>query len=102
MITITDLDGKIVARSQNMRGILTYARKSGVKIVKWYKNDNGEGTAEFTFYDGSVAVTPYADWAVLAQFVQARYSWRYYIKLIKGPVSFQNAMSNYMWHYSAL
>ena len=77
MVRIADFHGKTVATSKNLRGVLAFARKHPVNVVT--VADKGNGNYEVIFYfEGCLpysAVTNWADWRVLLQWLVSRKSW---------------------------
>lgn len=65
---------KTVAKSKNLRGILTYARKHGVAGVGVTKKQHGANVA-FKFADDAWALVMFADFTVAVQWINARRSW---------------------------
>ena len=77
MITVYDLLGRPLRRSRNLRGVLTHYRaKPADMVVKVRAVADGD-SYEVTYYwpDGDHAVTSWADWRVLLDWLTARKSW---------------------------
>jgi len=72
MIEILNANGKVVQRSQNLRGMREYAGKHGVGKVSISAIPNG-GLLSVFFQDGAACTTTFADFRVLQQFVR---NWR--------------------------
>lgn len=73
-------DGKRVAQSQNLRGIIDYARKNGVaKVIiverKFAKHTEFGGTLNILFGDGATVKTEFRSYGVLEDWIAARRSW---------------------------
>lgn len=87
MITIT-LDGVIVKRSKNLRGILEYAHQTAtVSLLHIFKNADGSGYAYIVFSNGAESNVTFADYGILKawaenrlarnqNFMGADYSWQ--------------------------
>ena len=71
------LQGHIVRRSQNLRGVLDYARDtSRVESVTIIHEETPAGyPVLFTFRDGATCSTNFADLSVAAEFLRSRRSW---------------------------
>lgn len=75
MVTIRDTDFRVVATSRNLRGLLTYARKSPVTRVDLYENRPGATWgAQFgvTFADGASSISDFAQFSILVNWVETR------------------------------
>lgn len=72
MIFITK-NGRKVAHSRNLRGILSYLRKSGgaEKVRLWRKSD-GSGSYHVLFADGAETYGDFASYAVMRRWFHAR------------------------------
>jgi hypothetical protein len=75
MVTITSVDGKPVSRSRNLRGIITYAGKVGVKHVATKALPDGRGVLSIRFEDGATVSTEFASADVLRDWVKRRRGW---------------------------
>lgn len=69
------LDGKVVARSRNLRGILDYARKSPVESVVIAPSPCGRGTLRVTYHNNARASAVFASFTILRDWCDARRSW---------------------------
>lgn len=74
-----------VAKSDNLRGILTYARKHGLRRVQIRNIVGAErpGHLYVEFADGAYVRTDFADYRVLERWVLTRRSWFAY-GLVQG------------------
>ena len=88
-VRICDLRGYTVAYSQNLRGILEYARKSPVNVVELRDLDNGYYGVAFHFDDGACGLTCFSDWRVALGWLYSRRSWS--IERI--------SIEDSLWHY---
>lgn len=70
-----DKTGFVVAESQNLAGVLNYARKYGIQSVNVLCRVNGEATANFNFQDGAFSNVHFASYSVAIEFVEKRRSW---------------------------
>jgi hypothetical protein len=79
MVRICDFYGKTVATSQNLRGVLTFARKYPVDVVKVTALPEHSFRVVFYFPDADglhySAETTWADWRVFCDWIKARKSW---------------------------
>jgi hypothetical protein len=68
---------KPVSTSQNLRGILDYARtrNTNVRLVRIEQIADGKGMLQVTWADGARAITDFADYNVLADWCKGRRSW---------------------------
>lgn len=67
------LDGQIVKRSMNLRGIMDYARDvSAVTVLHIFKNEDGSGYAHIAFDNGAEADVNFADYSVLKHWAERR------------------------------
>lgn len=74
-MTLTiELNGKVVARSRNLRGLLDYARKHFIHRVAVYKQ-NGHGRLYVEFENGAQCRHMFEDYSVLVGWVLSRRSW---------------------------
>ena len=73
---------RTLMRSKNLRAVLRYASKSEVQCISVdlsvnYPGDPKNGYAvTFFYYDGAQALTHWADWRVLLDWIAQRRSWR--------------------------
>lgn len=74
-LTIFSADGEPVARSKNLRGILTYARRSPVKRASVYAKGDGAAFVVFIFTDGAESRVDFASFAVAKAWIASRRSW---------------------------
>jgi hypothetical protein len=78
-VRICDFHGATVATSQNLRGVLTFARKHPVDVVKiTVRGDRYRVVFYFWGWGASLhhsAETQWADWRVLCDWLKARRSW---------------------------
>lgn len=65
-------DDRVVSRSRNLRGILDYHTKVGVKNAVAWESDK---SLEVEFYDGAYTRVEFADFSVLVSWLMARRSW---------------------------
>lgn len=73
-IRIYDIRGRIVRRSQNLRGILDHARRFEVVTISAYESE-GKYKVRFGFSNDDWARVEFADWRVLVDWIRARRSW---------------------------
>lgn len=88
------LEGKIVARSKNLRGILTYARKRGIDRVVISKNAEGsnwDATVCYEFSDGAYSIVQWASFDVAVSWTHARRSWGY-VDVVLNKIQLQTAV----------
>lgn len=81
MIDIKKLDSegqpRVVARSRNLRGLITYAGKHGVQSVVGRRIEEWKGLLYVNFKDGASLVTEFANCDVMRDFVhRKRWRWR--------------------------
>jgi len=74
------LDGKVVKRSANLRGVLDYARTHGVHAVYVDPNNRSKPESDgawvvFIFDNGAHCTTEWASFTVACQWIMARRSW---------------------------
>lgn len=72
---IHDFDGHPIARSNNLRGIMTRARKlyyMGETRLSAKRNPTGSGTLFCVFPDQSWVITRFASFTVLQDWIKAR------------------------------
>lgn len=83
-------EGKRVAYSKNLRGILDYARKHGISKVLIMENLAAErvGTLNIIFGDGATVTTNFNSYKVLESWVAARRSWNLKETLRKSTTHF--------------
>ncbi len=74
MVTIHIHNGK-PRHSRNLRGILDYARRQPVRLVRMYLSAACVATVDIIYDDESYCTTTFADWRVLRGWVAARRSW---------------------------
>jgi hypothetical protein len=67
--------GAVVARSRNLRGALTYARKHGLNRIAAHRR-NSHGDLYIAFGDGAELRTRFESYSVLIGWILARRSWR--------------------------
>lgn len=73
MIKIRDFYGSVVARSQNLRGILDYSRDNALERLDVFgPNKQGGGTLGVTWANGATCLADFADHGVLVRWVKAR------------------------------
>jgi hypothetical protein len=79
MVRICDFHGKTVATSQNLRGVLTFARKHPVDVVKITALPEHSFRVVFYFHNVHGAhysgETVWADWRVVCDWLASRKSW---------------------------
>ena len=72
-------NNQVVSRSSNLRGILRYAGKHGVKSADAFSLHDGDkipaGRLVVMFDDGAWAITDFASYTVLVDWIEARKSW---------------------------
>lgn len=73
-VTITK-EGKPVSTSRNLRGVMTYARKHGVRLWIASMTDDYGALVSITFGNGADCHTRFASWDVAQRWVRARRSW---------------------------
>lgn len=74
-VTIYNLTGtKAVRRSKNLAGIIRHAAEHGVNVVRMRPETSMRGTYGVTFYfhGGDSALTEWADWRVLLEWLPKR------------------------------
>lgn len=74
MDTIT-LNGKIVSRSQNLRGILDYARKFPVESAYVRRMPEGKARVKIVFSNRAISVTQWESYIIAIQWIKSRRSW---------------------------
>lgn len=65
-------NGKVVARSQNLRGVISYARKHLVENVSIHQGKNGDGQYHITFSDGAAVQGRFAAYSILLDWITSR------------------------------
>lgn len=70
MKAILDKDGKPIQRSKNLRGIRQYVGRNIIKVLAIDRTANGEGELSILFENGCSFETNFADFHVLAAWVQ--------------------------------
>ena len=68
--------GEVVAKSRNLRGLLTYARKSPVKHVYLRRMAYGYGGLFIEFENGATCKTEFASFTVCRNWLESRRSWQ--------------------------
>lgn len=66
---------KTVSKSQNLRGILRYARKEPVIRVVIFKRHDGRAIVGFWFYDDAKSTTRWASESVAHSWLRSRRAW---------------------------
>lgn len=74
-VTVYNDDGVPVARSQNLRGVLTYARRHPVKRASVYASGDGKAFVAFHFVNGSTCRGQFASFPDAWKWVSGRRSW---------------------------
>jgi hypothetical protein len=74
MDTIT-LNDKIVSRSQNLRGILDYARKFPMESASVRRMPEGKAQVRFTFSNGAESLTLWESFRIASDWIRQRKSW---------------------------
>lgn len=76
MFAVRDINGRVVARSQNLRGIRAYTQKSALNYIEradlFGPNKQGGGTLGITWADGATALVDFASFTVMRAWVDAR------------------------------
>lgn len=89
------LDGKVIRRSQNLRGLISHAGRVGVHKVSvyaqhgvlglWASNDRhyyGKGFVYVEYRDGSICRTEFAEFGIARDFFRARWKrWGLYAEV---------------------
>ena len=65
-------DGKIAFRSQNLRGLITYGRKHGIKLAELGDCISGDGLYTVTFHNGVTCKGAFASPSVMLGFFLGR------------------------------
>lgn len=65
-------NGKTVARSKNLRGVITYAGKHLIENVSIHQKTNGGGQYHITFSNGAAVEGNFADYSVLLDWISSR------------------------------
>lgn len=73
------LNGKVVSKSQDLRGILRYAGKHGVAAYSARRLDMGQGDLIVRFDNGASARTTFECFTALLGWLRSRRSWRQYM-----------------------
>ena len=80
MTLIYDKTGAIVRRSRNLRGLLEHARRVvpvSARLERLHSSgpDTGFYRLCVRFHNGDIAVSPFSDWRVAADWCRSRRSW---------------------------
>ena len=67
--------GYTVRTSRNLRGVLEHARRHNVDVVELRELEAGHYGVAFHFDNGDTALTNWADWRVLLDWILSRRSW---------------------------
>ena len=67
---------RVVSKSKNLRGILTYARKHGIKSAHTMRTVGGYGWLSIYFADGAFCKAHFQSHSVLESWLAARRSWK--------------------------
>ena len=68
------LNGVVVSHSQNLRGIVEYVRKHGVKQIQIAPLKDHRGLLFFLFENDATCLTTFVDYDVLTEWVNHRRS----------------------------
>ncbi|WP_426050367.1 hypothetical protein [Brevundimonas sp. SL161] len=74
-VVVYNVDGEPVARSRNLRGILTYARRHPVKRASVYAKGDGRAFVAFHFRGDAFARVEFESFIVAGDWVASRRSW---------------------------
>ena len=74
-VTVFNAHGEPVARSRNLRGILTYARRHPVKRASVYAKGEGRAFVVFIFQGDAESRVDFESFTVARQWVAGRRSW---------------------------
>ena len=77
-VIIQDSFGDVLARSKNLRGVLTYARRHPVKRASVYRKGEGANVA-FHFQGDASCTVAFASFDVAWQWIESRRSWRLHL-----------------------
>lgn len=72
MITIENRQGETVARSRNLRGIITHLGKHGASEVHIWRELNGNGRYQIVFGNGDTTRGEFQSFTVLCGWVMGR------------------------------
>ena len=75
MVQIFDTQGNVVATSQNLRGILDYARREPVICVVMHELTAGDADLFFKFFGGQMCFVHFNDANVAHHWLLNRHSW---------------------------
>jgi hypothetical protein len=75
MVEIYNIQGKVIHRSRNLRGIFDHGRRTWIEEAVACPAQEGKGLLSVTFGDGSTCQTEFADYTVLCWWLRARRSW---------------------------
>lgn len=75
---VTMPDGRIVARSHNLRAMRDYARKSAVVAVRAWRDESNpvRGMLRVTYANGAKCKASFASYHIMVDFVRNRRTWR--------------------------
>lgn len=73
--SVISLNGKVVSRSRNLRGLLTYATRYDVTHAGEIEIDQGKGLLVVLYGNGAVGHANFASLSVMRKWVKARRSW---------------------------
>ena len=80
MMLVYARSGGVIARSRNLRGLLDRARRVppvSARLERLHTSGlfSGAFRLQVRFSDGSIAVSPFDDWRVAADWIKSRRSW---------------------------
>lgn len=68
-------EGRVVSRTRNLRGVIDYARRHGVKRASAYAKGEGRGFIAFHFADGAESRVDFESYVVAWRWIESRRSW---------------------------
>lgn len=74
-VTVYNAHGEPVARSRNLRGILTYARRHPVKRASVYAKGEGRAFVVFIFQGDAESRVDFESFTVAGDWIESRRSW---------------------------
>ncbi len=75
MIVISDINGNVIRKSANLRGLLDHARRTPVETVELTRKPAGAAMVRVNFYNGDWAVASFGSATVAHNWIMSRRSW---------------------------
>lgn len=75
MVEITNAQGQVIRRSQNLRGIFAHARRTWIEEAVACPVQEGRGLLQVTFGDSCTCRTEFASYQVLCDWLRNRGTW---------------------------